>query len=303
MNDDRIALAVVCSDIHLSHQPPIFRSDEPDWYQAMARSLDQVGTLSRHMELPVIIAGDIFDKWHANKTPELINFAIEQMSKWGKVYAIPGQHDLPGHRIDQKGRSAYGTLVAAGVVEDLVCPVQLDNVRLHPFPWGEPLHQIEAHVDKVNVAIVHRFVWAPGHKYPGVTADESSVSQIRQLAGFDAAVFGDNHSAFQRDKVFNCGTLMIRKSSETGYEPTVGILYDDASIEKVCLDMSQDVYLDLIEAQQLEDEQDGVTEFVQYLKGSIEDESSLDFRNSVVRFMDLREVKNSVKELVLSSMD
>jgi hypothetical protein len=38
----KTALAILVSDIHLSDKPPIFRSSEPDWFEAMKRPLDQL---------------------------------------------------------------------------------------------------------------------------------------------------------------------------------------------------------------------------------------------------------------------
>src|SRR4051812_12555947 len=63
-----------CSDIHLSHKPPIARSAEPCWYSAMQRQLDELRSVALELDVPIFVAGDIFDRW--NPPPELINFAI-----------------------------------------------------------------------------------------------------------------------------------------------------------------------------------------------------------------------------------
>ena len=93
-------VALVCSDIHLCHTRPTSRSAEPDWYEAMARRLHQVDEIASYQQVPVLCAGDVFDRW--NSPPELINFAIKNMPP---MWAVPGQHDLPHHRLDEVHRS------------------------------------------------------------------------------------------------------------------------------------------------------------------------------------------------------
>jgi len=112
-------VAVACSDIHFSHSAPVARSAEPDWYAAQERAWRQVEDLASEHKVDIIIAGDIFDKWHANKTPQLINWTIAQFQCSRMIRAIPGQHDLPDHRLDQRHHAAYGTLMAADVIDDL----------------------------------------------------------------------------------------------------------------------------------------------------------------------------------------
>jgi len=129
-------IAILCSDIHLCHTPPVARSAEPDWYVAMERQLDELRAVAEQHGAPIVCAGDIFDRW--NSPPELINFAIQSSPK---MHSIPGQHDLPHHRYEDMQRSAYWTLVAAGVLTDLgTVPKVVSNwLAVHPFPWGFPI--------------------------------------------------------------------------------------------------------------------------------------------------------------------
>ena len=108
-------VAIACADIHLQHTAPICRSGEPDWYAAMARPLEELRGLQENYDCPILCAGDVFNHWN-NCPPELINWAIKHLPK---MYAIPGQHDLPQHRLDDVRKSAYWTMVEAGVIENL----------------------------------------------------------------------------------------------------------------------------------------------------------------------------------------
>ncbi len=51
-------VAVLVSDIHLSQKPPIARSAEGSWYQAMQRQLAELKRIAKGA--PVLCAGDVF---------------------------------------------------------------------------------------------------------------------------------------------------------------------------------------------------------------------------------------------------
>src|SRR5438034_54953 len=72
-NSDVVAIA--CSDIHLSLNPPLVRTSEPDWLAAQARQLEELASLSKIHSCPIIIAGDLFDK--ACPSVEFINWTIK----------------------------------------------------------------------------------------------------------------------------------------------------------------------------------------------------------------------------------
>lgn len=240
-------LAVLCSDIHLSHRPPLFRSSEPDWYAAMARALKGIEDLALELDVPIICAGDVFDRW--NSPPELINFAIANLPP---MYAIPGQHDLPHHRIEMVHKSAYGTLVAAGIVTSLieeVCDIG-EHLRVFPYPWGmehRPICAVEP--GRTELVLVHAFCYpSQEYAYTGAPKEQHVNGYKELLAGHDAALFGDNHMGFVAKvagcNVLNPGGLMIRKSSERARVPLVGVLYEGGAIEVFPLETRDDVYLD-----------------------------------------------------------
>lgn len=116
-------IAVLCSDIHLCHTCPPARSNEPNWYDAMARTLDELAGIASHYYVPILCAGDVFDRW--NSPPELINFAIKHLPP---MHCIPGQHDLPNHSLEDIRRSAYST--SAGCSE------------MWRFPLSTPLESL-----------------------------------------------------------------------------------------------------------------------------------------------------------------
>ena len=61
---------------------------------------------------------------------------------------------------------------------------------------------------------------------------------------FDVVIFGDNHKGFLTKigdtTIFNCGTLMRRKTDEVDYKPWVGLIHADGSVTPHYLDISKD---------------------------------------------------------------
>lgn len=238
-------IAILCSDIHLSHRPPLMRSAEPDWYAAMGRQLLELDNLRERHRVPVIVAGDLFDKW--NSPPELINFAMTGLFR--DCWTIPGQHDLPYHRLDLIHKSAYWTLDQSGTITHIKNHKRIgERLAIYAFPWGvdvQPLKIGDGAV--VNLAVVHHMIYRE-KPFPDASESDLLSSWKDRLAGYDAAVFGDNHAGFLgragNCNVFNAGTFFRRTAKDRDYRPMVGLLKSDGTIEPYYMDVSRDVFLD-----------------------------------------------------------
>jgi hypothetical protein len=200
--------------------------------------------------LPLVIAGDLFDRWDA--PAELINFALAELPNTA-IYAVPGQHDLPHHRYEDLKKTAYWTLVAAGRMRNIRpgVPEPIDGAVLWGFPWGTPLTPLTGKLratNAVNLAVVHRYLWRVGHTYPDAPADESLDATRPFLRGFGAAVFGDNHQGFyaagdgETANVYNHGAFLRRRADERHLRPTAGVLGDDGTVRVVELDTRGDLW-------------------------------------------------------------
>src|SRR5262245_60331644 len=104
MDPDPSPVAIVASDLHLSHKAPSARA-EKDWYEVMTEHLTELNQLKYKLKVTVLYAGDIFDTW--DSPAELINFALLYLPRG---YAIAGQHDLPHHQMSSIEKSALFTL-------------------------------------------------------------------------------------------------------------------------------------------------------------------------------------------------
>lgn len=297
-------IAILTSDLHFSHNPPAARSAEPDWYAAMERQWSQVRAAAEDDDLPVVIAGDLFDVWRS--PPELINFVI-RLFRGLKIFAIPGQHDLPNHVYADMGRSAYGTLVEAGAIDDLrASNGRVQGIVLWPYPWGFELKSIERVAGSINLAVVHRYVWTSDrNKYPGASDDQNLAVLKSNLAGYDAAVFGDNHKGFLTRSgacnVINCGGFMARKSDERNYKPGYGVLYSCGRIERVEFDRSKDKWVDPEDLAKQVDEPLNITGLISGLESL--GAGALDFAEILNRYLDNEHVDPAVKKLVTQALE
>jgi len=268
--------------------------------------LEQLRELAEKPKVPIVCAGDVFDRWQS--CPELINWAIKHLPM---MYAIPGQHDLPHHSLDEINKSAYWTLVEAKIgnvhwEDRLTVWTRIPGLVLYGFPWGKQISPVESRGGNVlRIAVAHRYIWTQGKQYAGASNDSHWSSFRKQLDGYDVAVFGDNHKPFEIETkdclIFNCGCLIPRSADERDHEPSVGLLYDDKHIERHYLDISQDKWLDLPEQEMWRaQENEKLTKFLDDLKtlGS----TALDFHRAVLRFMDENEVDDGVRKALLEAI-
>ena len=298
MNDP--VLAICCSDIHLSLKPPLARAEEPNWFEAMARPLREIITLMQTHKAILLVAGDIFDKWNA--PAELINFAMRELPHL--FYAIPGQHDLPSHRHDLAHRSAYGTLVESCHITELTPkPIRVNGLILSGFPFGSEISCTIPFPSKhPHVALMHEYLWVPGHCYTGAPKESKLGKHAKKFAKFDAVIVGDNHIGFSRTlksgtHLMNCGTLLKRKSNEARYKPQVGLLHQSGKITPHLLDTSKDIITELVtEECDTPDDEDDIADFIETL-AKVE-ASDLNFKETLERTMDKQKTAPPVREHV-----
>ena len=299
-------IAVVASDIHLSHKPPVARSPEPDWYEAMGRQLDELGKVAeRYGDVPIIYAGDIFHRW--NSPPELINFAIDRLPPG---YSIPGQHDLPNHRTEDVTRSAYWTLIKAGVLTDLNPnhPLAIRQLFIWAFPWGTEIKPKDWEDPKggriIHLAVCHAYIWKKGSSYPGAGEDQKIGVYRKALEGFDCAIFGDNHKGFTaklpKGTLMNGGTFFRRNIDEVTYRPQIGLVHDDGTITPHYLDTSEDLFLDEAIARSKEKEEIDMANLLDDLRKLGVDD--LDFSQAVEHYLDQEKTGDETREIVLEAI-
>jgi hypothetical protein len=260
-------------------------------------------------KLPILIAGDIFDK---HSVPaETVNFALHYLPD--NCYAVPGQHDLQNHSYRDIHKSSYYTLVKSGKVTNLHPgkPEELygTGVRLWGFPWGTPVKPLAQHNSSLgmDIAVIHSYIWTKRTGYPGAPEEKRLNNYLENLSGFRIAVFGDNHSGFlsegseEETTIINNGCLLRRKRDEIPYKPAVGIIHMDGSVSREYLDTSQDRFLESEEtAKVLRADQDYLG-FVDELNAL--GDTTISFEDAVLRALERVRPRESVRELVLESLE
>jgi len=279
------AVAIVCADLHLSDKAPACRAEKgEDWYGVMDRTLKEVEELRRAVGGPLLIAGDLFDRW--NNPPWLVNFAIRKLPK--DVIAIPGQHDIPFHNLDEMGRSSFWTLVLSGRILYPGCKRHklTENLVVDFVPYGATAEFPVARKGITKVACVHRFIHrrkiAP---FPGVGPECYAGNVIKDLHHSDI-ISGDNHIPFQFEnnfgRVYNCGALFRRKSDERENQPSVGILFESGRVDRQPLRCAaQDKFE--FEEEEAKPGDANLQPFLQELKGL--QDVALDFRAMLEKAM------------------
>ena len=296
-------IAIFMSDLHLSLTPPACRADK-DWLAVQAGYLEQVDALREgDTEIPIIIAGDIFDRW--NPPNELVHFALRHLPD--NVMSIPGQHDLPNHRIDDMFRSGYGVLVEARKLQHIAGRKEMQgpgNTRISGFGWGQEITRPRTKDNAFQIAVIHKYIWAGDRKYPDAPADCEVTGMQKQFAGYDMVVAGDNHKGFlvtqsSGTRVLNCGGFIRRKSDEIDYRPCVGLLFELGTVKRHKLDTSADVFQSEVAAHP-----ETAVDLQSFIQGLEElGEHGLNFREMVKNHLRTEDLSLGAKQIIMEALD
>lgn len=243
MRAKSVPVAVVSSDWHLTDKVPASRAcTKEEWYREMEERVTAMVEKANELKVPLVVAGDVFHTW---KEPVAL---VDRVTDWlGEcrewIHMIPGQHDLPYHRLDLLKDSPLQLLrllPKVNVIDGLASESLGGGWSALFCPWGQwkNIPEDDPNDDVARwLLVAHRFVYTHG-SFPG--ADPAgkiySSEMVSKLRGFDAAVFGDNHSPFECNvngtKVWNNGSVLRHKKNERDDFPRFGVLYSDGHFEE-----------------------------------------------------------------------
>jgi DNA repair exonuclease SbcCD nuclease subunit len=298
----KVPLAIVVADLHLTLTPPPVRANESDWFGCMAKVLDTLQKTSDQLKVPILIAGDIFNR--DNPPLELVNFALRHFPK---CYTIPGNHDLYGHAYLARSKTGYGTLEDAKIITniepDKIYVNEINGVvtAFQGFPYKYPLkpYPVPKQDDVITIALVHAYCWIEGIGYPNANEDEHCKTYLTNSNGFDFLIFGDNHTPFEKvDKksgisLINCGSTMRRRIDEINKKPSFVVLYSDKTFERKYFDISEDNF-DIKVNERLAVDSSEIMGFVMYLNEL--DVNPFDVNGMLQSYIHTNNVSEDVRE-------
>lgn len=304
MRKDAETIAIFCSDLHLSHTAPIWRSAETNWYEAQLRPIKELYQLWKALECPIFCAGDIFDTW--DSPPELINFAIKHLPE---MYAIPGQHDLPHHNKKEIHKSAYWTLVGANILFPLHSDFRRSicihhNTYVNGFAYGEKIVPSTSDSRKKHITLIHQYNWISTARYPKAPVQSKVGLNRKEFNGYSLVVSGDNHIPFDckvgKTLFYNLGCFIRRSQTERAIKPSVLLLMSDWSLKRYPLDISKDKHIAETEEKKAEANNIDISKLISEFE-SLGD-AKFDFVQTVKQYMDRKSVSKGVKRIIIEAM-
>lgn len=248
----------------------------------------------------IIIAGDVFHKWKSS--PFLIRTVLEEFVSHIEIHAIPGQHDLPSHRLSEYEKSALAVLESA------------KNMRVHTevetcasityVPYGEkPSSSMEP-----TVLVMHRFAYDGNKPFPGVPKEALAKNILKKHEGHDIIITGDNHQSFSatyKGRVLvNPGSLTRQTADQVDHHPSVCIVDTEKPTEVEWIELSHsdaDEVLSREHIDRKQEKQERVEAFVSKLGGDVD--WSISFESNMKAFLAENSIEKEAEELIAEYME
>ena len=257
--------AILSADWHIRPDTPTCRTD--NFFTAQEKKIDFIFALANKNDCPILVAGDLGHKPLNNGWPTwLLEWFIKKV-KTAKVdiIIIPGQHDLPNHRLDLFPISGIGVLEAAGIIK-IIGVITVNNeilgchlypkstekygFKIVPFPYGTPIKPLGQDIDYEMpnismIAMTHQMVIEDNVSWPGQQAS-TGYALLKQFPEYDLILSGDNHIPFTAEYegriLVNPGSIMRTTADQVNYTPRIYLWYaNENRVESVYLPIEQDV--------------------------------------------------------------
>ena len=291
---NKTATAILAADLHIRADIPMCRTD--DYLKAQFDKLEFIFELCKEDDCPLLVAGDIGNKsqwpnWLLEVTIKIINkYEIE-------IICIPGQHDLPEHRLDYWEKSGCGVLHRAKVIEMLAEPILYHNIfRLFPFGYGSEILHWEA-IDKIPIlAMSHQMVIENKPLWPGQEAPKGN-TLLKKFPEYDLILTGDNHNPFVTEYkgrlLVNPGSMMRMTANQINHKPRVYKWYADTNmVEAVYLPTEENV-ISRIHIESKEERDERMEAFVSRMQDDFAIE--LSFENNLEEYFKVNRTKKAIQ--------
>lgn len=294
---------ILCADLHLRRTAPRARTD--DYFATQERKFRFV-LAQAQASPPLLVAGDFF---HQPRPGEgLLRWVIDLLREYGvKPIVVPGQHDLPGHSLEQIPDSGLGVLAAAWVVhilEEFIQPVIIltGSEIVWGCAYGQNPHPSMHDSQRFNILLWHHMV-INDPLWPGQEADKAPAI-LRQYPQFDLIVTGDNHTSFTtmngstKRWLVNPGSMMRMTAAQVNHLPHV-FKWENGVVTPIPIPIEKDV-LDLSELESSKGRDERIAAFVDRL--STQWETGLSFEKNLENFFRENKTDPDVLEAVWRCM-
>ncbi|MFP4424783.1 MAG: metallophosphoesterase family protein [Candidatus Woesearchaeota archaeon] len=292
--------AIITADWHLRESIPVCRTD--DFWAAQHDKVVWISELQKELGCPIIHAGDLFDHWKASPillSLFLANFPLDTSHDYEpqtSFWSIYGNHDLPMHSLDLRGKSGLYTLETAGAVQ-----------ILNGYHWQQtPTDHFSITLGKPGrrVLVWHVMTYQGKEPWPGCT-DTPAKELLKQYPDADLIVTGHNHKSFVEEYegrlLVNPGSITRQTADQVDHEPCIYLWYAESNtVEKKIIPHQKGV----ISREHIERKQEKEARyeaFIQRLKQ--EGDPELSFRKNLEKFFQQNKVVKSVRNLIYEKLE
>lgn len=295
--------AILCADLHIRADTPLCRTD--DYFKAQENKVNFIFGLALNHLCPILIAGDLGDK---SQWPNwLLEWFSDKILHYGiSLFVIPGQHDLPNHKLDNWRKSGIGVLSSSNIINLSFYADEIynHNFFIDSFPYGKLIDgKKENNKDYSLIAIAHQMVIENKPLWPDQKAPKGH-ELLKKFPQYDLILTGDNHNPFVSEYegrlLVNPGSMMRMKSNQEDHKPRVYIWYKDTNtVEPVYLPIEDNV----ISREHIEREQSKDKRIKMYAEKVKEEEDiELSYKDNMKEYFGSTRVRKTVKDKVWESI-
>jgi len=286
--------AIFCADTHLRSDTPRSRTD--DFYKTLQTKFEFILQKGKELQCPILIAGDL---GHRSSWPwSLYSWFIRIINYYdADIICIPGQHDLPNHRIDKMVDAPIGV----ADMSDFIIALNEEKITrkefvVHGFPFGVKVSG-KLIPDTVNIALTHQMVIEDKPEWEG-QAGTKAITLLRRN-NFDVILSGDNHKPFvvkyKNKLLVNPGSMMRSNADQANHKPRI-YLYnaEENDVTPLFLPIEKDV---LKEAPK--DSENRKKRYEAFVENLQEDKgTTVKFEDNVERYFSTNRTRKNIKERV-----
>ena len=289
--------AILVADIHIRESQPECRLD--NFMETQERKHQWLKKLQSKYDCPILCAGDLFDYW--KPSPWLLGWTFRNLANG--IIAVPGQHDLPAHNLENITKSGIQVLSDGDKIKLITNPDNdyhtIKDYEVLGFPWG-----FDWNIDcdaKEKIALIHYGVYESKPHYPGAeNTGGTAKSVMKKLPGYDLIVSGDNHLTFIQSLgsqlLVNPGSFTRQTAAQADHKPCV-FLWDSKSneVEKVYVPIEQNV-ISREHIEKVKERDERLESFISKLDNNVE--LSISFKNNLRNHIAVNNVDKDVIKII-----